>query len=137
MTKQLELRLANERAEIARAQDELETFAADHAIPERALHAAQLAFEEHLANVIHHAYTDTLPHFITIRVSLQDRELRIEVEDDGQPFNPLETPAPDLTLPLERRPIGGLGIYMMRRSLDQIEYRRVNDRNLLVMIKRL
>lgn len=136
MTKQLELRLSNQRTEIARAQNELEIFAADHAIPERALHEAQLAFEEHLANVINHGYTDSLPHFITVRVSLQNRELRVEVEDDGQPFNPLEQPAPDLSLPLERRPIGGLGIYMMRRSLDQLEYRRVQNQNQVVMIKR-
>jgi anti-sigma regulatory factor (Ser/Thr protein kinase) len=71
-----------------------------------------------------------------VRLEINPPELRVEVADDGCPFNPLEHPSPDVSLPLDQRPIGGLGIYMMRKSLDQLEYRREQERNVLVMVKR-
>ena len=48
----------------------------------------------------------------------------MEVEDDGRPFNPLEAAPPDVNSPVEDRPIGGLGIYLVRRVMDDLEYRR-------------
>jgi anti-sigma regulatory factor (Ser/Thr protein kinase) len=137
MTDQLELILLNQQSEIARAQDELEKFAAHHQIPKQALHAVQLALEEQLTNIVRYAYDDNRGHQIEVRLAFRPPELRIEVEDDGRPFNPLEHPSPDLSLPLDQRPIGGLGIHMIRKSLDALEYRRENERNLLVMIKRV
>lgn len=137
MTDHLELILANRQPEIARLQDELEKFAASHAFPKQSLHAVQLALEEHLTNIVRYAYDDSREHQIKVRVTFRPPELRIEVEDDGRPFNPLEHPAPNLALPLEQRPIGGLGIHMIRKSLDVLDYRRVNERNILVMIKRV
>ncbi len=137
MTDQLELSLLNRQSEVARAQESLEQFAARHHIPGRALHEVQLAFEEHLTNIVRYAYADAREHHIHVRLTLRSRELRIEVADDGRPFNPLQHPAPDLSLPLDQRPIGGLGIHMMRKSLDALEYRRENERNMLVMIKRV
>ena len=136
MTNQLELCLSNRQAEIARAQDELEKFAAQFAFPVRALHDVQLALEEHLTNIVNHAYPDEQEHRITIRLLFKQPELRIEVEDDGRPFNPLARPAPDLSLPLDQRPIGGLGIFMIQKLLDSVEYRREHDKNVLVMVKR-
>jgi len=137
MTDQLELILVNRATEIARAQDELERLAAAHHFPDRPLHAVQVALEEHLTNILNYGYDDSGEHHIQIGVRLTAAELRIEVQDDGRPFNPLEHPAPDLSLPLEQRPIGGLGILMMRKSLDSAAYRRENGKNILVMIKRI
>ena len=137
MTDQFELTLLNRRPEIARAQDELERFATRHALPDRPLHDVQLALEEHLTNVVNHAYQDDRQHSIHVRFAFLPPELRIEVEDDGRPFNPLEHPTPDLSVPLERRPVGGLGIHMIRKSLDGLEYRRSKETNILVMVKRV
>jgi anti-sigma regulatory factor (Ser/Thr protein kinase) len=137
MTKSLEFTLLNQASEIARLQDELEMLGRQHGLAPRVLHAAELALEEHLTNVMAYAYETRGEHRIQVRVQIGESELRIEVEDDGRPFNPLKQPAPDLSLALEERRIGGLGIHMMRQSLDAMEYRRERDRNLLVMIKRL
>ena len=136
MKDRLELTLLNQQPEVSRAQDELERFAARLNFPERKLRELQLALEEHLTNILHYAYPDTGEHRIFVRFEFNPPELRIEVTDDGRPFNPLAHPAPDLSLPLEERPIGGLGIHMIRKSLDHAEYRRENDRNKFVMIKR-
>ena len=137
MIHQFELTLPNQRSEIARLQDQLESFAHQHGLAARALHDAQLALEEHLTNVLSHGYDDTLEHQIRVRVQLNKPELRIEVEDDGVPFNPLAQPAPDISKPIEERPIGGLGIHMMRKSLDGMEYRREYGKNILTMTKRV
>jgi len=137
MNDRLELTLANQRSALARSQDELESFARQHGLPARVLHPVQLALEEHLTNIIAYGYDDPLEHNISVRVLLNHPCLRIEVEDDGHPFNPLEYPSPDLAKPIEDRPVGGLGIYMMRKSLDGIEYSHTAGRNRLVMLKRI
>ena len=136
MTHQFELTLLNQATEIARAQDQLEQFTATHQVPIRKVHEVQLALEEHLTNVLHYGYDDDGEHHIQIRVNLAAGELRIQVQDDGRAFNPLVHPAPDFTLPLDQRPIGGLGIHMIRKSLDHLEYCREDGKNVLVMIKR-
>ena len=100
--------------------------ARQHAIPERNLHEVQLALEEHLTNIVRCAYDDEREHHIKVVLNLAAPELQIQIEDDGRPFNPLAHPAPDLTLPIEKRPVGGLGIHMMKESLDAMAYRREN-----------
>ena len=137
MTDQLDLTLLNRATDIARAQDQLEQFAAAHHFPDRKLHEVQVALEEHLTNILHYGYDDHGEHQIQIGVRLAAAELRIQVQDGGRAFNPLEHPTPDLSLPLAQRPIGGLGIHMIRKSLDGLEYRREDGKNILVMIKRV
>ena len=61
----------------------------------------------------------------------------IEISDDGQPFNPLkDAPKPDLEAALEDRPIGGLGIHLVLTMMDEMHYRRENERNHLTLVKR-
>jgi len=137
MTDHFELTLLNRQPEIARLQVALEEFATGHPLPKRSLHEVQLALEEHLTNIVRYAYDDDREHQIKVRVTFRPPELRIEVEDDGCPFNPLQHPTPDLSQPIEQRPIGGLGIHMIRNTLDEVDYRRENERNILTMIKRI
>jgi anti-sigma regulatory factor (Ser/Thr protein kinase) len=137
MTNQLELTLLNRQPEIARAQDELERFAAAHNVSGRPLYELQLALEEHLANIVNYAYEDNAPHHITVRFGFKSPEIRIQIQDDGRPFNPLDHPPPGVSLPVDQKPVGGLGIHMMRKSVDGLEYRRESDRNILEMIKRV
>jgi len=59
------------------------------------------------------------------------------VEDDARPFNPLERAPVDTTVPLDQKPLGGLGIHMIRHSMDELEYRRDGGRNILTMRKRI
>lgn len=61
----------------------------------------------------------------------------MEVEDNGRPFNPLEAPTPDVNMSVADRPVGGLGIYLVRRVMDGLEYRRQQGKNVLVMRKTL
>ena len=88
-------------------------------------------------NVISYGYRDTAEHEIVVRINLYDSMVRAEVEDDALPFNPLEAPEPDVTKPLEDRPVGGLGIHLTRKMMDNLEYRRMGLKNLFVMHKQI
>lgn len=134
---QFELAILNRQREIARVQDELESFARTHAIDSHRLHEVQLAVEEHLTNIVRYAHADEADHEIHVTGVFQPGELRIEMVDDGRPFDPLQHPAPDLSLPIEERPIGGLGIHMIRKSVDSMEHRREAGRNHLLLVKKL
>ena len=105
--------------------------------PPKTLHDVQLAVEEHLTNILNYGFDDQAEHQIKVRAFIAATELRIEVEDDARPFDPLKHPVPDLSQPLDARPVGGLGIHMMRKSVDRLEYRRAGRKNILVMVKQL
>ena len=98
-----------------------------------------LALDETLTNVVSYGYRDGLEHTILVRMRMLStehaRRIEVEVEDDGEPFNPLEARAPDVHATIEDRPIGGLGIYLVRRVMDDLEYRRQQGKNVLVMRK--
>jgi anti-sigma regulatory factor (Ser/Thr protein kinase) len=133
----LEIVLTNRPEEKPRLLRALEAFAAEHSLPAKVLQAADLALEEHVTNVLNHAYADTAPHEIRVRLSCDRGALHVEVEDDGRAFNPLEAPPVDTSIPLEERPIGGLGVHLMRQFMDGLDYRREGARNILRMTKRL
>jgi anti-sigma regulatory factor (Ser/Thr protein kinase) len=137
MTTPLELILFNRPSEIARLQDQLEALGSELGLPLKILHEVQLAVEEHLTNILKHGFDDQGEHRIRVQVLAAPTELRIEVEDDGRPFDPLKHPPPDLSQALDERPVGGLGIHMMRKSMDRMEYRRASGKNILVMIREI
>ena len=133
----MQVSLTNQPKEKQRLLQSLQKFARDHLLPAPVLQAADLALEEHLTNVMNYGYADGMPHDILIRLEIVEGAFQIEVEDDGKPFNPLERPPVDMTIPLEDRPIGGLGIHLIRHYMDEVAYRRENERNILQMRKRV
>ena len=129
--------LANRLTELERVAHEVEAFGDAHQIAAKVIFNVSLALDEVLTNVISYGYPEGGEHVITVRLALQAAELVIEVEDDGCPFNPLEIAPPDLEEVPEERPIGGLGLHLVRKVMDRLEYRREQDRNILVMITAL
>jgi serine/threonine-protein kinase RsbW len=131
----VEFTLKNDLAELDRVTQRVNEFGTRQRLGPQLLHDLDLALEEILANIISHGYTDICEHEIRVRLSVHSGEVRIDVEDDGQPFNPLDAPAPDTAKPLAERPVGGLGIHLVRQLMDGLEYKRQGDRNLLTMKK--
>lgn len=98
--------------------------------------AANLVIEEIVTNTIKYAYRDSLPHDISIHLALTESALEIEIEDDGQAFDPFIQPGPDLCLPGQAPKIGGLGIHFVRHMVDACSYERGEGRNIVRLTKR-
>ena len=95
-----------------------------------------LALEEAVANVIAHAFPGLPPpHSIKVRLDITAQSVSAEIIDNGRPFDPTAAPDPDLSLPLERRCPGGLGIHLMRGMMDRLDYRRSDGSNVLRLEK--
>jgi sigma-B regulation protein RsbU (phosphoserine phosphatase) len=137
MLEPVEIRVHNKLSELDSANQALTEFGRRHGLPESVLHDLNLIVGELLTNIISYGYTDDGEHEITVRLSVESEEIRVEVEDDGKPFNPLEVPEADTTRSLDERAVGGLGIHLVRKLTDGLEYRRHEGKNLLAMRKRL
>ena len=133
----LTLRVKNAFTEIPAANEAASRWLADRNSPPAADYLANLAIEELVTNCIKHGYDDQGEHIIEITLKLSANELVLTVTDDGHPFNPLELPEPDTNLPLEDRPIGGLGIHLLRKMSDRMEYERKGGKNQITLHKSL
>jgi serine/threonine-protein kinase RsbW len=134
---ELKLNLRNDPAEIGRLAALVVEFGTRHRLPAAAVSHVNLALEEAVSNIIAYAHDDSGPHDIAVRIALVDGALSIELSDDGRAFDPRAAPAPDLDAPLEERPVGGLGIHLVRRLMDEVHYRREGGRNHLSFAKRI
>jgi serine/threonine-protein kinase RsbW len=141
MNRQLTLILKNDLSELERVSSTLDAFGQRHAIPAAALFDLHLALDEILTNVMSYGYDDHAQHEIVVHLGISPgrapRHVEVAVEDDGRPFNPLDAAPPDVQASIEERPVGGLGIYLVRRVMDDLEYRRQPGKNVLVMRKTL
>jgi len=133
----LEFEFQSHPAELARIPEILDALGRRQPLGPKTRLALDTALTEHLTNIITHGCRDGAPHRIRVRLTLDPPCVKATVIDDGPPFNPLEHPPVDTSLPLDQKPLGGLGIHMIRSSADELTYRRENDRNILVMRKRL
>lgn len=112
----------------------LEAFAAARGLSPSAIWPFQVALDEVLSNVVRHG-TGRAPVEVVLR--LQGGLLEMQITDDSAPFDPLAAREPDTAAPLEARAVGGLGITLVRRLMDVVEYERVADRNRLRLRRRV
>lgn len=126
-----EFRIANRLAELDGLAARLRTYCLAAGMTEDDAAEVRLVIEEAVTNTIRHGYRDGNPHEIILRAAVDGGRLTLEIEDDGAAFDPLARTLPDLTLPVEEKPVGGLGILLVRTLMDSVEYQRVGNRNLL------
>ena len=104
----------------------------------RAKYSVVLSIEEMVTNIIKYGYDDADEHLIRIQITLDNSHLKLVFEDDGHPFDPTQRPAPDIENIIESRKSGGLGIELVRRMCEKMDYERVPGRNRLTLhIRRL
>ncbi len=137
MKNRLSIVLENDLSEIKRLAHQIDDFGKVHGLSLDVLYAVNLVLDEVITNTISYGYNDRKKHAIHIQLQLIGNELRIEVEDDGRPFNPLEVPEFNPTKSLEERAIGGVGIFLVRKMMDHLEYHRQQNKNLLVMKRKV
>jgi len=129
--------LINQISEISRLKSFIADVGKENHFSEEIVFETTLALEEVFTNIVHYGFEDDNPHEIVIRMKMEKGFLRIWVEDDGKPFNPLKASDPDLSKQLEDREKGGLGIYLNRELMDSLEYERNFGKNILFMGKKV
>lgn len=131
------IRLRNDCSELEPLRCRLETFLSRGDVAPATIDEVFLIAEELVVNTISYGYGDDGRHEIEVRLALEGRSLRMEIRDDGRPFDPLDRDAPDLDAPIDQRPIGGLGIHLVRTLSDAVAYRRCGRHNVITIEKRV
>lgn len=120
--------------------DEIEAFTAGahpfllaRDVSESTLLNVDFCFEEVFTNVVKYGFPEGGEHWIDVTVEVGGDRLTLCIEDDGIPFDPRNAKKPDVSKPIEERPIGGLGLHLVQSLGATLDYKRVNGRNVLTI----
>ncbi|MFP4368956.1 MAG: ATP-binding protein [Candidatus Kapaibacterium sp.] len=128
--------LKNNIKDIEKLNETVEAFLKEGIIPEEDFFNINLALEEVFTNISSYGFKDGREHIIEINFIIDEKGIEITVTDDGSEFDPLAVPDPDLNTPAEEREIGGLGIYLVKKLMDDVSYEHENGLNKLSIIKK-
>ena len=127
--------IENRIEELSSLAEQIDNLSEEWAISPALTMNINLVIEEALSNIIFYAFTDNDKHEIRISVSLTTNKLTIKITDNGISFNPLGQQQPDISLPAEERPVGGLGIFLISQIMDEMNYIRKGNQNILTLNK--
>ena len=128
--------IADARKEGPAALDRLEAFCRKAGLPGPLALELRLVAEEVVTNVAKYGYAPGAAAAMELLVSTGEDAVSLEFRDEGPPFDPLAQPPPDLEAPLEERPIGGLGLTLVRGLVEDARYAREGGTNVLRLVKK-
>ena len=137
MRSERHLILHNDIQQIPQLADFVETIAGEKNLDQSMAMSINLALEEAVTNVIEYAYPEGADGLVDIEAILREKTLDFIITDSGKPFDPTARPDVDTSASLNDRPIGGLGIHLVKRIMDSVSYRREDGKNILTMIKNI
>ncbi|MDL2256275.1 ATP-binding protein [Parabacteroides sp. OttesenSCG-928-K15] len=132
-----ELHITNELDQLRLLHEFIEQSAGLFALDPKMCMQLNLALEEAVTNIILYAYPGEKGKDILIRVEKKEESLVVTLVDSGIAFDPTAKEAPDTTLALDERPIGGLGIHLVKQLMTEVKYVREGNKNILIMVKEL
>lgn len=132
-----QMSIGADRRDVATVTAAFAAFAERNGLPPAVRRDLLVALDELLANCVSHGLAGRSDGEVRVEASVADDRLRVTLSDNGRPFDPLARPAPDTTLSVEERPIGGLGIHLVRQLMDTVRYQRIGDRNVIELVKHL
>ena len=136
MSAKASLKIETRHEELDRVSAAVEELAEREGWPPEMAYRVTLVIEELVVNIINHGH-DSGVHDIEIAMASEPDALTVDIIDDGRPFDPLsDAPEPDLDSLLEDRPVGGLGIHLVLTMMDEVHYRREQDRNHTTLVAR-
>ena len=100
----------------------------------QALFQTRFVLEEMGTNILKYGYRDSLTHQVHFEVDVEAGSICFKLMDDGHEFDPTTAPPPDTTQPLEERPLGGLGLALVRKLVRRLEYQRHAGRNIVTVV---
>lgn len=126
----------SERKNIDRVIEPIATALESVEAPHKAIYQVRLSLEELCSNIVNYAYEDKKGKIkVSYYIDKNNKSIRIVIRDNGKEFNPLTKEDPKLTGSVQERKIGGLGIYIVKKSVDEIKYQRENGENVLEIVK--
>jgi serine/threonine-protein kinase RsbW len=131
------LMVHNQIHELTRIEAFLEELGEQWDLPLPFIFSLNLAIEEALTNIISYGYTDKGDHPIELDFKKNGDDLTIIIQDDGLAYDPTLKADPDITLPAAERPVGGLGIFLIKKIMDKVEYQRKDEKNYLILTKKI
>ncbi len=131
------LSIENRLEEIVPVTEAFEALCEEHGVSPKVRRPVLLVLDDLLTNVISYAYEDDDVHTITVEIDLTEDRLTVTICDDGSPFDPFDKTPPDTSLPLEERTVGGLGIYLVEKLMDEVHHDRVDGMNVVTIVKHL
>ena len=129
------IKIINDLKQITTVIEWFEAFAMENEMPFAFIQKINIAFDELLNNIISYGYDDDDVHEIDVKIELRGERFIIIISDDGIPFNPFKKDPPDTMLTVEERMIGGLGIHLVKKLMDEYEYKRRINKNIITLIK--
>lgn len=134
---ELTITLNNQYEEVERLAHVVEDFCTRNHVSEEMIYPLNVVLDEVVTNIIKYAWDDRSRHTLRADLKIQNHVFVAMVEDDGRPFNPIEVEDIDVTTSIEERQIGGLGLHFVKALMDTLEYKRSNQKNKLILKKKL
>ncbi len=129
--------LSNHPAQLEDVQHQLQSTLQASGVRLGVISALNVALGEWIENIIQYAYADTASHPISVTCKIGPAELRLEIRDDGQPFNPCDFPVLDMAAATREAAQVGRGIHLLRHLVDRVDYQRLGANNVVTLSKRL
>ncbi len=127
--------IINQLEQLEYLSNTMEMISVEWNIPMSIVLNLNLVLEELVTNIIFYGYEDRDKHEINIKLSYRDKIIKVQIEDDGREFDPLQVPEPTKEKTIEESKIGGLGIHFVRKIMDDITYLRLDNKNRLTLTK--
>lgn len=129
--------LANDISEISKLNQFVEEIGEEFSLSPAVVFNLTLVLEEAVVNVINYAYPKEEHESIYLSARLHEGSIILVLTDTGVEFDPTLAPEADITLSAEERPIGGLGIFLIRQIMNEVKYERIDGKNILTLEKKL
>ena len=127
----------NDIAEIGRLEQFIEEIGNSFSLSPELIFNLNLVLEEAVVNVINYAYPQGTKELIHLSAALHQDSIVFVLTDTGKEFDPTLAPEADINLSAQERPIGGLGIFLIRKIMDEVKYERIEGKNILTLVKKL
>ncbi len=124
-------------SELERLHTILEQLKNDWQLPETFILQLNLVLDELFTNVVSYGFRNEPDQTVDFSLIHRGDSVEVVICDHGRPFDPTAADTPDLGAPLDQKPTGGLGIFLARRYADTFAYRRVEDKNILTLTKKI
>lgn len=124
-------RIPNTLEDLSACMQDCRAYLEEGGTPDEVIFAVELTLEEMITNTIKYGYRDEGMHHIDVGIRLGAGKVSVEICDEGEAFDPFSQEEPDTSLPAEERPVGGLGIHLVKNMLDSCHYAREGGKNIV------